>query len=146
MAPLAVRPFLMMRAGAITTSLAAGVVAVAPAKESIVMLSFLGMPFAAGSMIAALFGCSVTRVIIGMADKTSRWFVRLPVDILAIGVTFFFVVERSPELFAALGSGIFIGTLGATIIKIAERWGGKIMSVVIPDIPPAPPPTTPPTP
>ena len=134
----------MMRGAAALSTAAAGAVAVVPAKEGVVMWAFLGMPFAAPSMVAALFGCTVTRVIIGMTDKTSRWFVRVPVDVLAIGVTFFFVVERSPELFAALGSGIFIGTLGATIIKVAEKWGGRAMSVILGDVPAAPAAPTPP--
>jgi len=139
----------MMRVGAVGSAAAAVVAAAAPDKAGVVMWSFLGMPFAAPSMVAALFGCTVTRVIVGMtSDKSSPRLVRIPVDILAIGVTFFFVVERSPELFAALGSGIFIGTLGATIIKIAERWGDKALSVILPSVPPAPgaPPPSPPAP
>jgi len=133
-----------MRIGAGLSALSAGAVAATPAGKGVVLWGFLGMQFGAAAMVAALFGCTVTRVIIGMADKTSKWFVRVPIDILAIGVTFFFVVEKSPELFAALMSGIFIGTLGATIIKIAEKWGAKMMAVVLPDTPPAPPASTPP--
>ena len=133
-----------MRLGAVAASAVGGALAAAPGKDGVIQWAFLGMPFAAPSMVAALFGCTVTRAIIGQADKSSRWFVRVPVDVLAIGVTFFFVVERSPELFAALGAGIFIGTLGATIIKLAERWGSRFMSVVLPDVPGAP--TSPPPP
>ena len=137
---------MIARLGAIGTSVAGA--AVAAAQPHPVLASFLGLPFEVPSMLAAMFGCTVTRVIIGQSDK-SHWVLKVPVDVLALGVTFVLVVERRPELFAALLSGIFVGTLGATIIKIAERWGSKALAILLPDgvVPtstPAPPPPPPP--
>jgi hypothetical protein len=90
------------------------------------------MPFEVPSVIAAMFGCIVTRVIVGQSDKVSRLWVRVPVDILSGGVTFFLVVSTHPSLLTALVLGITIATLGATIIKIAEVRGRKLLDALLP--------------
>jgi hypothetical protein len=133
---------IIQRIGAAASAGAAAVVATVPSVPQPMLGSFLGLPFEVPNMIAAIFGCTVTRIIIGQSDRTSKWFVRVPVDILTLGTTFVVTVERRPEIFAALLTGIFVGTLGATIIKLAEKWGGKFVSVVLDNTPaaPAPPP------
>ncbi len=96
------------------------------------MADFFGMPFQVPNVIAAMFGCIVTRVIVGQSDKVSRWLVRVPVDVLSGGVTFFLVVSTHPSLLAALVLGITVATLGATIIKIAEVRGRKLLDALLP--------------
>lgn len=93
---------------------------------------FFGMPFEVPSMIAGLFGCAVTRVIVGQSDKLSRWLVRVPVDVLTGGVTFFLVLSMRPALLTALVLGITIAAMGATIIKLAEVRGRKILDALLP--------------
>ncbi len=136
----------MMRIGALVSGVMTAAAAAAPKKVAPQIWHFLGMPFEAPSMVAALFGCTVTRVIVGQSDKTSRWLVRVPVDVLTLGTTFVLVVERSPDVLAALALGIFVATLGATIIKVAERWGSKMLQVIVPDAAAPPPPPDPPAP
>ncbi|SFP98657.1 hypothetical protein [Sphingomonas rubra] len=97
-----------------------------------VIRHFFGMPFEVPTMIGALFGCIVTRVIVGQSDKVSRWFVRVPVDVLTIGVTFYVVLEARPGGLTALFLGITVASLGATIIKIAEARGRKLLDALLP--------------
>lgn len=94
--------------------------------------SFFGMPFEIATAIAAMFGCIVTRVIVGQSDKVSRWRVRVPIDVLSGGVTFFLVVATRPSLLTALVLGITIAALGASIIKIAEVRGRKLIDALLP--------------
>lgn len=117
-------------AGAAATGLIA--LGAATAARPVVVADFFGMPFDVPNMIAALFGCVVTRVIIGQSDKVSRWRVRVPIDVLSGGVTFFLVVSTHPPLLTALVLGITIAALGATIIKIAEVRGRKLIDALLP--------------
>ncbi|MDF2494567.1 MAG: hypothetical protein K0S66_1501 [Sphingomonas sp.] len=94
--------------------------------------SFFGMPFEIATAIAAMFGCIVTRVIVGQSDKVSRWRVRVPIDVLSGGVTFFLVVATRPSLLTALVLGITVAALGASIIKIAEVRGRKLIDALLP--------------
>lgn len=94
--------------------------------------SFFGMPFEIPSVIAAMFGCIVTRVIVGQSDKVSRWAVRVPVDVLSGGVTFFLVISTHPALLTAMVLGITVAAMGATIIKIAEARGRKLIDALLP--------------
>lgn len=99
---------------------------------------FFGTPFEVPTMIGALFGCIVTRVIVGQSDKVSRWLVRVPVDVLTIGVTFYVTLETRPNGLLALVLGITIASLGASIIKIVEARGRKLLDALLPgaDAPP----------
>jgi hypothetical protein len=116
---------------AVSLTLAAGAtVATAPTVRS-----FFGTPFEVPSMIAALFGCIITRIIVGQSDKVSRWFVRVPIDALTGGVTFFLVLDVQPGLLTAMVLGITIASLGATIIKIAEARGRKVLDALLPGAP-----------
>jgi hypothetical protein len=96
------------------------------------MLHFFGMPFEVPSMLAALFGCIVTRVMVGQSDKVSRWGVRLTVDVLTIGVTFFLVVSVQPVLLTALVLGITVAALGKGIVQIAETRGRRLLDALLP--------------
>lgn len=113
---------------AVTGLLGAGAAAVAQP----MMANFFGMPFEVPSVIAAMFGCIVTRVIVGQSDKVSRWLVRVPVDVLSGGVTFFLVISVHPSLLTALVLGITIAVLGASIIKMAEARGRKLLDALLP--------------
>lgn len=112
---------------AVTGLLAAGAAAAQP-----MMANFFGMPFEVPSVIAGMFGCVVTRVIVGQSDKVSRWMVRVPVDILSGGVTFFLVISTHPSLLAALVLGITVAVMGASIVKIAEARGRKLLDALLP--------------
>ena len=96
------------------------------------MASFFGMPFEVPSVIAAMFGCIVTRVIVGQSDKVSRAWVRVPVDVLSGGVTFFLVISTHPSLLTALVLGITVAVMGASIVKIAEARGRKLIDAILP--------------
>ena len=113
---------------ALTGLLGAGAAAAAQP----MMADFFGMPFEIATAIAAMFGCVVTRVIVGQSDKVSRWRVRVPVDVLSGGVTFFLVVATRPSLLTALVLGITVAALGASIIKIAEVRGRKLIDALLP--------------
>lgn len=119
-----------MAGGAASLALAVGAAAVAAPQP--VVAHFFGMPFQVPSMIAALFGCIVTRVIVGQSDKVSRWFVRVPVDALTIGVTFFLVLAVQPQLLTALVLGIAVAAMGKAIITLAEARGRKVLDALLP--------------
>lgn len=114
--------------GMVSFALAAGTAGVAQP----MVQHFFGMPFEVPAMIAALFGCIVTRVIVGQSDKVSRWLVRVPIDVLTIGVTFFLVVQVHPTLIPALVLGITIASLGKALIAIAEAKGRRVLDALLP--------------
>lgn len=117
--------------GAVSLGLAAAGAAVAAAPQPLVK-HFFGMPFEVPSMIAALFGCVVTRVIVGQSDQVSRWFVRVPIDVLTIGVTFFLALAVHPQLLTALVLGIAVAAMGKAIITLAEARGRKVLDALLP--------------
>ena len=114
--------------GAVSLLLAAGAAKVIEP----VTWHFFGAPFEVPAMIAGLFGCIVTRVIVGQSDKVSRWMLRLSIDVLTGGVTFFLVLSTRPALLTALVLGITIAAMGATIIKLAEVRGRRILDALLP--------------
>ena len=114
--------------GAVSLPLAAGAAKVIEPVTG----HFFGEPFEVPAMIAGLFGCIVTRVIVGQSDKVSRWMLRLSIDVLTGGVTFFLVLSTRPALLTALVLGITIAAMGATIIKLAEARGGRILDALLP--------------
>lgn len=95
-------------------------------------LTFFGMPFEVPAMIAALFGCIATRVIVGQTDKVSKWSVRVPVDVLSIGVTFFIAISVHPSVITALVLGITLAAIGAGVIKIFETRGRRLLDAILP--------------
>lgn len=107
-----------------------------------VIWHFLGFPFEAACMIAALFGCFAARFWIGAAQavrKEHRWTIDMPVTGMALAVTAGLVMQLRPEPLGALLYGGGLGVLGEGIFKIAERYLQKAGAVfgIEADKPPA---------
>ncbi|KQN91543.1 hypothetical protein ASE90_01680 [Sphingomonas sp. Leaf67] len=84
---------------------------------------FLGYPFEAGSMIAAICACVAVRFYVVQTDrKAHRWTVDVPVSVLTLLFTAGLVISQRPEPLWALMTGTGIGALGAGIISIALTW------------------------
>lgn len=84
---------------------------------------FLGYPFEAGSMIAAICACIAVRFYVVQTDrKAHRWTVDVPVSALTLLFTAGMVISQRPEPLWALMAGTGIGALGAGIISIALNW------------------------
>ncbi|MEN2748173.1 hypothetical protein [Sphingomonas sp. T9W2] len=84
---------------------------------------FLGYPFEAGSMIAAICACIAVRFYVVQTDrKAHRWTVDVPVSALTLLFTAGMVISQRPEPLWALMTGTGIGALGAGIISIALTW------------------------
>lgn len=96
------------------------------------MSNFFHMLFEVPIIIAAMFGCIATRVIVGQSDKLSRWVVRVPVDMLSGGAALFLVISTHPSLLTMLVLDITVATLAATIIKMAEVRGRKLLNALLP--------------
>jgi len=97
-----------------------------------VIWHFLGFPFEAACMIAALFGCFAARFWIGAAQavrKEHRWTIDIPVTGMALAVSAALIVSQRPEPLGALMYGAGLGILGEGIFKIAERYLQKAGSV-----------------
>lgn len=85
--------------------------------------AFLGYPFEAGSMIAALCACLAVRFYVSQTErKAHRWSLDIPVSILSLLFTAGMVISQRPEPLWALMMGTGIGALGAGIISIALAW------------------------
>ena len=103
---------------------------------------FFGYPFEAAGMIAALFGCLMSRWWIGAgqwARKQYRVQLDLPVTGVVLAVAAATVIARRPEPFGALAIGIGVGVVGEGVFKFAENYilrGLKLFGGEVP--PPAP--------
>jgi hypothetical protein len=96
------------------------------------ILHFLGYPFEAAGMIAALFACSAARFWVGAAQavrKEHRWTIDMPVTGMALAVAAGLVMQLRPEPLGALLYGGGLGVLGEGIFKIAERYLQKAGTV-----------------
>lgn len=88
-----------------------------------VVWHFLGYPFEAAGMIAALFGCSCARL--WSADqlrrrKSYRWTLDFPISLVTLAVTMGVIMSRRPEPLWALIYGIGIGVVGEGVFKLAQ--------------------------
>lgn len=93
---------------------------------------FLGYPFEAAGMIAALFGCISARFWIGageIARREHRWVLDAPVSSMTLAVAAGIVISRHPEPLSALMYGGGIGVLGEGVFKLAEQYIEKFKSV-----------------
>ncbi|WP_230771141.1 hypothetical protein [Sphingomonas sp. Leaf4] len=98
-----------------------------------VIWAFLGYPFEAGSMIAALCACVAVRFYVTQSDrKAHRWSVDIPVSALTLLFTAGMVISQRPEPLWALMMGTGIGALGAGIIKIALTWVQRVSGPLAP--------------
>ncbi|RYY14809.1 MAG: hypothetical protein EON55_07650 [Alphaproteobacteria bacterium] len=85
---------------------------------------FLGYPFEAAGMIAALFGCISARFWIGageIARREHRWILDAPVSSMTIAVAAGLVISLHPEPLSALLYGGGVGILGEGVFKLAEQ-------------------------
>ena len=81
---------------------------------------FVGYPFEAGSMIAAICACIAVRLYVAQKDRAAhRWNIDLPVSALTLLFTAGAVIRLRPDPALALIYGTGIGALGVTIITIA---------------------------
>lgn len=95
---------------------------------------FLGYPFEAGSMIAALCACVAVRFYVVQTErKAHRWTVDVPVSALSLFFTAGLVISQRPEPLWALMTGTGIGALGAGIISIALTWVQRATGPFAPD-------------
>jgi hypothetical protein len=94
-----------------------------------VIWSFLGYPFEAGSMIAAVFACVCARFWIGAgqaARQQHRWTLDLPVTGIALAVAGLLVIKVRPDPLTGLLLGGGAGVLGEGFFKLAE---GRLRAV-----------------
>jgi hypothetical protein len=90
---------------------------------------FLGYPFEAAGMIAALFGCLSARFWIGAAQSVReehRWSLDIPISGMALAVSAALVISLRPEPLGGLMYGAGLGILGEGIFKIAETQLRKV--------------------
>ncbi len=93
---------------------------------------FLGYPFEAAGMIAALFGCLSARFWIGAAQSVRqehRWSLDIPISGMALAVSAALVISMRPEPLGGLMLGAGLGVLGEGIFKIAEGYLRKASAV-----------------
>jgi hypothetical protein len=93
---------------------------------------FLGYPFEAAGMIAALFGCIAARFWVGAAQavrQEHRWSLDMPVTAMVLAVSAALVISRRPEPLGALMYGAGLGILGEGIFKLAEAQLRKASTV-----------------
>jgi len=94
---------------------------------------FLGYPFEAAGMIAALFGCVSARFWIGageIARREHRWILDAPVSCMTLGVAAGLVISLHPEPLSALLYGGGVGILGEGVFKLAEQRIDKLKAVM----------------
>lgn len=97
-----------------------------------VVWHFLGYPYEAACMIAALFGCLAARFWIGAAQvvrQQHRWLIDIPVTGMVLATSAALIIAQRPEPLGALLYGGGLGVLGEGIFKIAERYLQKAGSV-----------------
>jgi hypothetical protein len=93
---------------------------------------FLGYPFEAAGMIAALFGCLSARFWIGAAQSVReehRWSLDIPISGMALAVSAALIISMRPEPLGSLMLGAGLGVLGEGIFKIAEGYLRKASAV-----------------
>ncbi|MES3152937.1 hypothetical protein [Sphingomonas faeni] len=94
---------------------------------------FLGYPFEAAGMIAALFGCVSARFWIGageIARREHRWILDAPVSCMTLAVAAGLVISLHPEPLSALLYGGGVGILGEGVFKLAEQRIEKLKAVM----------------
>jgi hypothetical protein len=118
---------MFVRAGAVmVTAVAAGLPsAVVEARPT--LWRVLGYEFEAAGMIAAVLACVAVRVHLGSRERQYRWVLDAPVSALALMFTIAIVAEQRPEPLPALMTGTGIGAIGAGLIRLAERWGERLL-------------------
>jgi hypothetical protein len=81
---------------------------------------FVGYPFEAGSMIAAICACIAVRLYVAQKDRAEhRWNIDLPVSALTLLFTAGAVMRLRPDPALALIYGTGIGAFGVGLITLA---------------------------
>lgn len=94
---------------------------------------FLGYPFEAAGMIAAMFGCLSARFWIGageIARREHRWILDAPVSCMTLAVAAGLVISLHPEPLSALLYGGGVGILGEGVFKLAEQRINKLKAIL----------------
>lgn len=125
----------------VSAPILAGVTVAAAAVPQPVIWSFLGHPFDAASMVAALFAAMTTRVIIGLRNRSVGLALDAAILVLVLVTTAAVVASYRTNMVGALLLGTGLGTIGEGILRIAEKWTNSAMRAAGID-PPAPPPGT----
>lgn len=87
-----------------------------------VVWEFFGYHLPAGPTIVGVGACLMVRLYVTLdTPRPKRWLIELPVTGLTVLTTAVWIAERQVDLFAALGTGIGIGALGAGIITMFKR-------------------------
>lgn len=107
-----------------------------------VVWHFLGYPFEAASMIAAIFAAIVTRIIINTRAKSTNRTLDFAVIALVLLTTVSIVAGMHANLVGGLLYGTGIATVGEGILRIAEKWVNRALTFLdVAPAAPAPPPT-----
>lgn len=134
---------LVASAAAVTPVAAAAVRKSAAVVRDPLIWHFLGYPFEAAGMAAALFGCGAARWWIGAAAsirKEHRWSLDVPVSGMALATAAGMVISLSPSPLVSLMLGAGVGIIGEGIFKLAERQvmaSGAFGGAAAPTVPPA---------
>lgn len=100
---------------------AAAMTSIATATKPVVWYLF-GEPFPAGPTVVCLCAVIITRIIIGLQAKgKAQWTLDIAVSLLCLLVAVLWVQEHELSLLSAGITGIGVGSLGASIIGIAQR-------------------------
>lgn len=103
-----------------------------------VIWHFLGYPYEAASLIAAVFAAVTTRVVIGLRSRSVTYALDAAVLVLVLVTTCGVVIAFRTSLIMGLLYGTGLATIGEGIIRIAERYTAKGLSAL--GIEPPPPP------
>lgn len=126
--------------GRVSAPLLAGATFAAAAAPQPVLWSFLGHPFDAASMVAALFAALTTRVIIGLRNHSLGIALDIAIGVLVLVTTAAVIASYRTNMVGGLLLGTGFGTIGEGILRIAEKFTNRAMEVAGID-PPAPPGT-----
>ena len=127
-------------AGTAAAAMAQGGATVATSQPAI--WTFLGYPFEAAGMIAAIFGCFTARFWIGAGAairKEHRWTLDVPVSAMTLATAAAMVIALRPGPLSALLLGAGLGVVGEGIFKVAEAQLRKLMPVFADEPAPAKP-------
>lgn len=128
---------ILERVGAPVFGVTAAAISAAP---NPVQWQALGYQFEAASLLIALFAASVTRIIIGMRDKTIGRAVDWAVLALVLTATAAIVIGTHATMIPAFAYGTILAVSGEGILKFAEQRGHRVFEALFGSAPaPAPP-------
>lgn len=93
-----------------------------------VVWHFLGYPFEAASMVAAIFAATVTRIIINTRAKSTNRTLDFAVLALVLLTTASIVAGWHVNLVGGLLWGTGLATVGEGILRVAEKYVNKALA------------------